>query len=172
LFQIDSLIGKVLARLEEKNLMENTVIIITGDHGQEFNENKKNYWGHGSNFSPVQVRIPFMIFDASRAKGIYKHRTTHYDIAPTLMKEYLGVDNPVEDLGIGHIITDTCSREWHYVGDYGNYAFVIDKEMRVLEKEHSGFVEVYDSLVNPLDGYRYDMHKLNNKIIELNRFYK
>lgn len=44
--------------------------------------------------------------------------------------------------------------------------------MRILEKEHSGFVEVYDSLVNPIDNYKYDHKKLNDKIIELNRFYK
>ena len=172
LFQIDSLVGRVLTKLEEKNLLEKTVVIITGDHGQEFNENKKNYWGHGSNFSPVQIRIPFMIFDADKAKQIYRHRTTHYDVAPTLLKEYLGVKNPIEELGIGHLITDSCNRDWHYVGDYGNYAFVIDSDMRVLEKEHSGFVEVYDSLVNPIDNYKYDHKKLNDKIIELNRFYK
>lgn len=172
LFQIDSLVGRVLDKLEEKNLLDNTVVIITGDHGQEFNENKKNYWGHGSNFSPVQIRIPFMMFDAGKAIETYNHRTTHYDLAPTLMKEYLGVKNPVEEIGVGYILTDRRNRDWHYVGDYGNYAFVIDSCMRVLEKEHSGFVEVYDSLVNPLDNYKYDTHKLNNKIIELNRFYK
>lgn len=172
LFQIDSLVGKVLTKLEEKRLLDNTVIIITGDHGQEFNENKKNYWGHGSNFSPVQIRVPLMIFDAGKTKQIYEHRTTHYDIAPTLLKEYLGVKNPVEDIGIGYILGDSCNRDWHYVGDYNNYAFVIDSSMNVLEKEYSGFVQVFDSLVNPLDKYKYDLHKLNDRIIELNRFYK
>lgn len=43
---------------------------------------------------------------------------------------------------------------------------------RFCSKEHSGFVEVYDSLVNPLDKYKYDHQKFNNKIIDLNRFYK
>lgn len=172
LYQIDLLIGKVLNKLKEEDLLENTLIIITGDHGEEYNENKKNYWGHGSNFSPVQIRIPFIIFDASKNINTYYHRTTHYDLAPTIMKEYLGVKNPIADFSVGHLLTDSCNRDWHYVGDYGNYAFVIDDEMRVLEKKHSGFVEVYDSLVNPLDNYKYNVKELNNKIIELNRFYK
>lgn len=172
LFQIDSLAGKVLTKLEEKKLLENTIVIITGDHGQEFNENKKNYWGHGGNFSPVQIRVPFMIFDAGKGIETYRHRTTHYDVAPTLMKEYLGVKNPIEDIAVGHLMTDPCNRDWHYVGDYGNYAFVMDSELRVLEKEHSGLVEVYDSLVNPIDGYRYNAKELNDRILGLNRFYK
>ncbi|QQR94399.1 MAG: sulfatase-like hydrolase/transferase [Bacteroidota bacterium] len=37
----DSLIQQVLSKLEEKNLLENTIVVITSDHGQEFNENKK-----------------------------------------------------------------------------------------------------------------------------------
>lgn len=172
LFQIDSLAGKVLTKLEEKKLLGNTIVIITGDHGQEFNENKKNYWGHGSNFSPVQIRVPFIIFDAEKSIETYRHRTTHYDVAPTLMKEYLGVKNPIGDIAVGHLMTDPCNRDWHYVGDYGNYAFVMDSELRVLEKEHSGLVEVYDSLVNPIDGYRYNAKELNDRILELNRFYK
>ncbi|MCC8153005.1 MAG: sulfatase-like hydrolase/transferase [Tannerellaceae bacterium] len=38
---MDSLIGEVFSALEEKGMLENSVIIITGDHGQEFNENKE-----------------------------------------------------------------------------------------------------------------------------------
>ena len=48
---MDDLIGKVINQLKNKGLLENTIIIITGDHGQEFNDNKKGYWEHGGNFS-------------------------------------------------------------------------------------------------------------------------
>lgn len=39
--EADSLVGCVLHKLEEKKLLDNTLVIITGDHGQEFNENHK-----------------------------------------------------------------------------------------------------------------------------------
>ena len=55
LFYVDSLVGQVIQQLKEKNLLENTIIIITGDHGQEFNDNKKGYWLHGGNFSDYQI---------------------------------------------------------------------------------------------------------------------
>lgn len=172
LFQVDSLIGCVLNKLEERKLLDNTVVIITGDHGEEFNENKKGYFGHGGNFSPVQVKVPFLFYDAQKEARKYNHRTTHYDVAPTLLKEYLGVKNPTDDLGIGHLMWDDKNRDWHLVGDYLNYAFVMDADMRVLEKKHSGYVEIYDSLVNVLDGYKYDVQGLNKMILNMNKFYK
>ena len=49
----DSLIGKVLEDLQNRSLVQKTIIIITGDHGQEFNENRHNFWGHGSNFNQI-----------------------------------------------------------------------------------------------------------------------
>ncbi len=180
LFQVDSLVGCVIDKLEQKRMLENTLIVITGDHGQEFNENKKNYWGHGSNYSPIQVRVPFFVFDAEKEAKRYRHRTTHYDFSATLLKEYLGVKNPTEDFGCGHMLTDSCKRDYHIVGgnkrDYHamykvNYAFILDGDMTILEKKYSGGIEVYDSLMNPLDDYKIDAQRLNRAILDLNSFY-
>ncbi|MDP2514042.1 sulfatase-like hydrolase/transferase [Photobacterium damselae subsp. piscicida] len=44
LFYIDGLIAKVLKHID----LQNTIIVITSDHGQEFNDNKQNYWGHSA----------------------------------------------------------------------------------------------------------------------------
>ncbi len=172
LHNIDSLAGCVLDELKAKDMLRNTVVIITGDHGQEFNENKKNYWGHNSNFSPVQLRVPFCIYDADKEVKKYRHRTTHYDFSATLMKEYLGVKNPVEDLGIGFMMDDDRNRDWHIVGDDINYAFIMDKEMNILENNYAGYIEVWDSLMTPMYNYKYDVEKLNSKVLELTRFYE
>ena len=29
----------------------NTIVLVTGDHGQAFNENGQNEWGHNNSFS-------------------------------------------------------------------------------------------------------------------------
>lgn len=172
LFQIDSLVGRVIDCLEEKGLLENTIVLITGDHGQEFNENKKNYWGHNSNYSPVQLRVPLLYFDASRTPDVRRHRTTHYDIAPTLLKSVLGVQNDVSDLGVGHMLEDSCSRDWHIVGNKDNYAFIREKDHFIIEKKISGYIDVYDSLMNLRDDYKVNARELNDAILELNKLYK
>lgn len=118
-YNIDLYIDKVLKALDEKNLLENTIIIITGDHGQEFNENKKNYWGHSSNYSQYQINVPFMIYypNIENPGKVYNHTTTHYDIVPTISKRFLGVENPYQDYSIGTDIYDsTTTRYPHIVG--------------------------------------------------------
>ena len=172
LFQIDSLVGRVINSLEEKKLLDNTVIVITGDHGQEFNENKKNFWGHNSNYSPVQLRVPLLYFDAARAAAVRRYRTTHYDIAPTLLKNVLGVQNDTRDLGIGHMLEDSCSRDWHIVGDNTNYAFIREGDNVIIEKKYSGYIDVYDSLMNLRDDYEINAREFNDVILKLNKLYK
>ena len=56
---VDRLVGEVLAEVEARGLLKNSVVLITGDHGQEFNDNRRNYWGHDSNFTPLQTGVPF-----------------------------------------------------------------------------------------------------------------
>jgi hypothetical protein len=42
-YYVDSLVGRIIDDLKRNGRLNNTMVIITGDHGQEFNDNKKNY---------------------------------------------------------------------------------------------------------------------------------
>lgn len=169
--QVDSLIGNVIDKLEEKGLLENSIVVITGDHGQEFNENHKNYWGHGSNYTYPQIHVPFVIHRPGRAPEKYAYRTTHYDVAPTLMREAMGVKNDPKDYSMGRLLSDTTFRNWHVVGDNLNFAFVVEDNV-IIEKKPSGNLEICDSHLNPLDNYKIKSKELNQAISDLNRFYK
>lgn len=54
----DVLIGRVLQILEKNDRLDDTIVIVTSDHGEEFNDSKLNYWGHNGNFSDAQIKIP------------------------------------------------------------------------------------------------------------------
>ena len=41
-----------------------------------------------------------------------------------------------------------------------------------MEKHPSGYIEISDSALNPLENYKIDNRKLNEAILSLNRFYK
>lgn len=41
----DDLIQEVLDYLNSKNLLDNTIVVISSDHGDEFNDNKLNFGG-------------------------------------------------------------------------------------------------------------------------------
>ena len=147
-YYVDSLVGKVVNKLEANGLLDNSVIVITGDHGQEFNENKKNFWGHGSDFSNAQVHVPFILYYPGNNPGVYSHRTSHYDVTPTLMKRVLGVKNPAEDYSMGRDLFDPERQPFHLAGDPQNYAFIMDNV--IYEKKVAGNIQVTDSLLNRL----------------------
>ena len=137
-YETDKMLGDILAALDREGCAGNTVVIVTGDHAQEFNENRKNYWSHGGNFSRWQIQVPLIVHVPGAEGGIVRtHRTTHYDIVPTLMQTFLGVKNPIDDYSAGHLLTDTVSRDWHVVGSELNYGFIVEGDT-ILEKTPSG----------------------------------
>jgi membrane-anchored protein YejM (alkaline phosphatase superfamily) len=125
----DALIGEVLAALEHHELTDETVLLITGDHGQEFNDNGLNYWGHNSNFSPAQVAVPLVIRWPGREPRRYTHRTSHFDVAPTLLRELLGCTTPPEEYGVGRSLLEPGGREWLLLANYSDYALVSDERI-------------------------------------------
>lgn len=122
----DALIGKVLQDLEARDLLENTWVVITGDHGQEFNDLKQNYWGHNSNFSQYQLQVPFVIYAPHQSKGKFSTLTTHYDLLPTLLHDALNCANVQSDYSVGQslLTQELEDREWFIAASYSNYAVI------------------------------------------------
>ena len=168
---VDSLIGEGIRALKEHDLMKNTVIVITGDHGQEFNENHKNYWGHWANYSRPQAGVPMVYYDPRHPHAKFDHRTTHYDISATLLHQVLGVQNPASDFSMGSDLQDPTPRDWHVVGNDLFYAFILN-DGTIVEKRGAGNIVIFDSVMNRLDDYPLNAKQLNDAILRLNRFYK
>lgn len=168
---VDSLIGIVIRNLEEREMMDSTYIIITGDHGQEFNENHKNIWGHGGDFSYAQIHVPLIIHNPGQQHQVYNHRTTHFDISTTLLHDILRVNNDISDYSMGRLLTDTTFRNWHIVGNNDNFAFIL-KDNSIVEKHFDGTLDVTDHKLDPIPDYKLNAMELNNAIMKLNMFYE
>ena len=169
LHYVDDLIGKIISQLDKKNKLENTIIIITSDHGQEFNDSKKGYWQHGGNFSKYQINTPFILYDFNKAPKKYNHLTLHYDIAPTIMNSYLGVSNSPKDYSSGKSLFDTSKRDFFICGY--NQKFAIVETNRITNIYTSGLLDVVDNNLNVLDeepNSEYLLHTMN----EIRKFYK
>src|SRR5689334_9830021 len=79
LHYVDGVAGGMLDALEKSGALENTIVLITGDHGEEFAEN--GHWGHTSNFAPEQVAVPLLLRGPGIARGIETRPTSHVDVA-------------------------------------------------------------------------------------------
>jgi membrane-anchored protein YejM (alkaline phosphatase superfamily) len=98
---VDGLVGLLVEELEARNILENTIVIVTSDHGEEFNDNKANYWGHTSNFTGFQTRVPMVVYVPWREPRRVTDVTAHIDIPPTILEEGLGWRRPVADYSNG-----------------------------------------------------------------------
>jgi hypothetical protein len=83
----DSVAADVLVRLDALGLDDDTLVIVTGDHGEEFME--QGYFGHTSTHGPPQVRVPLVMRGPGVEPGVESRPTSHVDFPATLL-ELLG----------------------------------------------------------------------------------
>jgi len=92
---VDSQVGLAVDALRKSGQMDNTLLIVTSDHGEEFNDTGKNYWGHNGNFSPYQLQVPLLVRGRGwQPGGEVTYFTTHNDLAPTVLTDVLGCTTP------------------------------------------------------------------------------
>ncbi|KQB06687.1 DUF3413 domain-containing protein [Vibrio metoecus] len=169
LYYADSLIGKVLNELKARNELNNTIVIITSDHGEEFNDNQQNYWGHGSNYSMAQVHVPLYIYIPEKEGSVLTHKTTHLDVAPMLMQDVLGIQNPLNEFTLGYPLWQASpQREWTIIGSYFNYALVSDKE--ILVSYPSGRVEALNAKLVPEKVRQISSQQIMQSLQEMRQF--
>jgi len=98
----DGLIGELLAALDaDPRLRDDTIVVVTGDHGQAFNETHDDTWGHNSNFSDGEARVPFAVRWPGRAPETVERPTSHMDWVPTVLTDALGCTTPVDRYSTG-----------------------------------------------------------------------
>ena len=70
--------------LKSQGRYDESIIILTGDHGEEFQE--QGSWFHCSSLRPEQVAVPILIkWPASMGRGETRKDVNHIDVMPTLM---------------------------------------------------------------------------------------
>lgn len=93
---LDANVGRVVAKLEELGVADNTVIIFTADHG--YNCGHHGFWGKGNGTIPFNmyeesIQVPLMWSHPGRipAGKRVAPMVSSYDFFPTLL-DYLGIE--------------------------------------------------------------------------------
>ncbi len=100
----DYLAGKIIKELKRKKILSNTIVMITGDHGEEFYEH--GLYGHNGDFSDQETRVTFVFYVPGRRHREYETLTSHLDIVPTIF-EMLGCKNSPSDYSQGFSLFST-----------------------------------------------------------------
>ncbi len=86
---VDRVVHDMIESLRSHGELDNTILVITSDHGEEFWEN--GFWGHTSNFTKEQAQVPFIMSGPGIPAGVETRATSHVDLAATLL-ELVGAD--------------------------------------------------------------------------------
>lgn len=166
---VDSLIAPVIDKLKSRKLLDNTVLVITGDHAQEFNDNRLNYWGHNSNFSPWQTHVPLVIHWPGKASQRITRQTSHFDLSPTLMKEVLGCENDLRDYSNGRHLLTGAPGPYLLLSNYNQFA-VMDAE-RITVVDEFGNVDIVDHQYRSIPDAQLPNAQMLSVMNEMSRFY-
>jgi arylsulfatase A-like enzyme len=82
---VDAQIGRLIDGLRARKLVDDTLIVITADHGEGFGDPHRT-WGHGARLYQENVRIPFLIWSPRLIPKGSRSRIigSHVDVNPTI----------------------------------------------------------------------------------------
>jgi len=171
---LDRQLARVYQTLEEQNLMDNTIVIVTGDHGEEFMENGR--WGHNSTFSQPQIRVPFIMHIPERAAAQFLQMTSHLDVPATVFAA-LGVDTDPALYSFGtDLFAKDDARQFLVVSDWHGNTLVTPELKIIFSLKGAAYdAQTTDIADNTIDlrssGYGYQS-QLSTYLSGQNQFFR
>ncbi|WP_169763666.1 sulfatase-like hydrolase/transferase [Campylobacter mucosalis] len=143
IFYNDYLLKRVLDTLEKQKLMENTIIVITGDHGEEFYEHGS--FSHNSAFSHYQSKVPFIMYVPWLEPKEYSNMTSHLDIVSTFF-ELMNIKNVPESYSNGASMLNESNRSYAVICQWSKCAYDNGKSIITfsMETHSAGYFEYRD----------------------------
>lgn len=155
---LDRNIGRLLRKLEELGLADNTVIVFSSDNG--YNTGHHGVWGKGSGTVPFNlyeesVRVPLLWWHPGHIPaGVRRPQlVANYDFFPTLM-DYLGIAIPGDPKRVGRSYAPFLRGENPAWRDriYFEYAYmrgVRTADAKLIERTGDWPSEMYDLADDP-----------------------
>ena len=88
---VDRLVGELIRKLQQENLYDSTLLVLTADHGASFRPGDSRRRVTGTNYMDI-MSIPLIIKAPRQKRGVLSDRNVEsVDILPTVM-EMLGIE--------------------------------------------------------------------------------
>ncbi len=93
--RVDAAMGSLFARLRDLGIDDETVVVVTSDHGEAFGEHDD--WGHDHTIYQDQIHVPLIMRFGDRLQSGARidAPVRLIDVGPTLL-ELAGIDAPIE----------------------------------------------------------------------------
>jgi arylsulfatase A-like enzyme len=144
---VDAEVGNIFAFLKNSRRLENTIVVITADHGEALGEH--GAVGHNSTVYDEMIRTPLIIYYPKKLKaGLNKNLAQTVDILPTIC-ELAGLPIPAESQGSSLL---KGSRKWAFSRTNGHtpmYSIRTLSEKLIVDSRNPGTAELYDLIRDP-----------------------
>jgi glucan phosphoethanolaminetransferase (alkaline phosphatase superfamily) len=146
--QADGVIRQVFEMLQARGYLDDSVVVVTGDHGEGLGE---RHWSHGWHLYDEDIRIPLLIYDVPAVAYPDLTFAAQVDIAPTIL-DRLGL--PIPASWDGQSLLRASSRRFtlHQTYFAPNRFAVLYRDERALMKfiatPQYGTEELYDLMAD------------------------
>jgi lipoteichoic acid synthase len=113
----DQMLSEIMAGLRERNLSEDTLVVVTGDHGESFGQHGS--LSHGSDIFEEQIRVPLLISAGHSLVGVDDRLASHLDIAPTITTAF-GI-HPSDEWEGNDLLGNRAPLRVYFYTAWGNY---------------------------------------------------
>jgi arylsulfatase A-like enzyme len=147
---LDQLIGELVDALEEEGKLDNTLLIVTSDHGESFGDH--DYFAHEYQLYDTLVRVPMFVRYPERVPPgqVWREQAQLVDIVPTILGF---VGSEVDDRMDGEDLSSFLVKETRPQSRraaVGSYRF--RKEMRFFVRTDR-YKLIYDAITNTEELY-------------------
>lgn len=155
--EIDNNIARIVAHLEQLNLMDDTLIIYTSDHG--LTTGHHGFWGKGNSTRPLNMyetslRIPLIWSGDGIPQGhVVNQNVTHYDTFQTIMDlAGLQPDPKMAFPGTSYLPMlngETQSWDGTIYGEYGDLRMIRTNDSKLVVRYPDGPHDFFDLANDP-----------------------
>ncbi|MBI1788002.1 MAG: sulfatase [Acidobacteria bacterium] len=165
---LDAQVGDLLGKLKSLGLYENTLIVVTADHGEALGD--RNFLQHGGiSVYQDQVHVPMLIkFPGAGRRGVVDATVSQIDVLPTVL-DTVGVPVPKSLPGLSLAGRDP-RRERFIISESFGSSFWADLHPRFLRLERAIFLGPR-KFVRSSTGKR-EFYRLTEDPAELNNLYR
>ncbi len=143
---VDDLVGQLIRCLEDRGLAENTVLIVTADHGEALFEH--GYIGHNTQLYEESIRVPLFMKLPGQPPRQVNELVELIDLAPTIL-ELAGI--PAPETMQGRSLLDTQEQRVAFsrtVWKRARYSARNDR-YKLIWDSRTGDSELYDLDLDP-----------------------
>jgi lipoteichoic acid synthase len=147
--EADEQVGRFFDGLRQRGLADDTLVVVTGDHGQAFGHPHPT-WGHGFFVYQENVHVPLMIWNPRLFPKGERVATvgSHIDLAPTIA-DIMGVPPAATWQGRSLFAPDRPPRAYFYAVNQDYLLGVREDNFKYIYNATRGREELFDLVADP-----------------------